>query len=161
MFEQPTRGAHRAPRQQRRWFKRTRPACGPIPPVPVAEEPVLPSMDLPDGSLLRQRPRDRVVLAVTDTGSARIGHWLPAAFAAQPRDVVEVIDASSPHFERVGTVDAVSGTVRPAVVEIPGVGTAYFEHAQLGLVQRPAADTLVADALAELDDLPLMGGASR
>lgn len=160
MSTQTTRGAHRASRQ-RRWFKRTRPACGfiPVPFVPdVSDEaPVVPSTDLPDGHMA-ERPHVDVVLAITDTGWARIGHYEPATYVARVRDEVEVIDESSLHFGRSGVVDAVDGDVLPVAVVLPG-GVVFCEHAQLGLVRRAADDTLILDALAELDDVPLTGGA--
>lgn len=101
---------------------------------------------------MAQRPYDEVVLAVTDTGPARTGHWRPATWTPRRDDEVEVIDAASPHFGRVGFIEPMSGPLFPIPVDFPGVGVAYFEVGQLELVSPQLADTLVMDAYCEERD---------
>lgn len=44
MFANPIKARHAAPRAHRRWFTRTRPACGPVPPLDTLAAPGSPDV---------------------------------------------------------------------------------------------------------------------
>lgn len=101
-----------------------------------------------DAELLTPAPRSAV--RTLHLGSASIGYYGPTYTAAAPRiaDEVRVARHLYPaHNGRVGIVVAITGTVRPVVVEVPTVGTLYCEPNELELIDRPTVRTLTMEAV--------------
>lgn len=159
MFAKTTRGRHGAPRQPRRWLARTRPLCGSIPELPVAD--AVPSMELQDGHM-QQRPYDTLVLDVSVVPGAAIGYWRPAPVRTlddyRVGDEVTVIVEDDAHFQQKAWVEAIA-YARPhrqigvrALTELGGLARLVEWYDPGELDPDPVADTLVMDAVDEDGD---------
>ena len=154
MIAQFTRGRHAAPRQPRRWLARTRPTCGPIPEMAVAD--AVPSMELQDGHM-QQRPYDTLVLDVSVVPGAAIGLWRPAPVRTlddyRVGDEVTVIVEDDPHTGRKAWVESIAYAsprrqigVR-VLTERGGLARLVEWYEPGELAPDPAADTLVMDTV--------------
>jgi hypothetical protein len=163
-MHQPTRGRHSRPRAHtaiaRLHFRfpfAQRPAVAPAAPG-LGEPDAAPSMELPSGHM-PQRPFDTVLLKVTTTRGASIGHWtapVPVP-ALAVRDRVRVKDEVKDYGGQRGRVALFAEDCGlPVGVEFcNGIGshTAYFARDEVERDTAPA-DTIPTE---RVHDEPLRG----